>query len=149
MVFLPQGYAVAFSGIKLPQAVYVLILNIRLLDSVRVQLVLPVCDHHFCLGCRQINTNIQTHTCTHVHTQHTHASVPGSVCLLTICKYFTDSLDVYNILSTNSKSLISKLNVVDGDAIETVFKCYVHDFVLYFFKSSEESDITKVKYELQ
>ena len=118
---------------------YILILNIRLLDSVRVQLVLPVCDHHFCLGCKHININIQTHT---------HASMPGSVCLLTIHKYFTDSLDVYNILSTNSKSLISKLNVVGGDAIETVFKCYVHDFVLYFFKSSEESDTTKVKYEL-
>ena len=76
--------------------------------------------------------------------------MPGLVCLLTIHKYFTDhsSLDVYNILSTNSKSLINKLKVVSEDAIEAVFKCYVHDFVLYFFKSSEESDSTKVKYEL-
>ena len=74
--------------------------------------------------------------------------MPGSVCLLTINLYFTDSLDVYNILSTNSKSLINKLKVVGGDAIETVFKCYMHDFVLYFFKSSEETDSTKVKYEL-
>ena len=60
---------------------------------------------------------------------------------------FTDSLDVYNVLSTSSKSLISKLKmVVSDDNVKAVFKYYIHDFVLYFCKSSEESDNAKVKY---
>ena len=59
---------------------------------------------------------------------------------------FTDSSDVYNVLSTSSKSLVSKLQLVSGDNVEAVFKYYFHDFVLYFCKSSEDSDNVKVNY---
>ena len=46
---------------------------------------------------------------------------------------------------TNSKSVISKFNVVGSDHVEAVFKYYIHDFVLFFCDSSEESDRAKVK----
>ena len=62
------------------------------------------------------------------------------------CYCFIENFDIYNILSTSSKSVISKFNVISSDDVEAVFKCYIHDFVLFFCDSSEESDIAKVNY---
>ena len=52
------------------------------------------------------------------------------------------SFDVYNIFKSNS--IANKLTVVIGDDIEEVFKCYVHDFVMYSSGSSEYNQDTKV-----
>lgn len=57
---------------------------------------------------------------------------------------FTDTLDVYSILSASTKSVISKLSVVSNDDVEVAFKCYVHDFTLFVCDSSEKSDDTEV-----
>ncbi|XP_065899490.1 E3 ubiquitin-protein ligase rnf213-alpha-like isoform X3 [Dysidea avara] len=52
------------------------------------------------------------------------------------------SLDVYNILK--SKSIAEKLMIVGNDHIQEIFKCYVHDFVLFTCGLAQENDHTKL-----
>ena len=55
---------------------------------------------------------------------------------------YTESLDVCNIVK--SDLIAEKLLKIKTDDIEEVFKCYIHDYVLYSCGSSEENDDTKV-----
>ena len=55
------------------------------------------------------------------------------------------SFEVYNIFK--SKSIATKLTAINDNNIEEVFKCYLHDFVMYC-GSSESSENTKVSYEV-
>ena len=68
------------------------------------------------------------------------------ILLLHLLHYYlhvdSKSFDLYNIFK--SKSIATKLAVVTGDDIEEVFKCYVHDFVMYSCGSSEYTEDTKV-----
>ena len=68
-----------------------------------------------------------------------------NTCLSIVYVCFIGSLDVHKFLSTSSKSAISKFNVISSGDVEAVFKCYIHDFVLFFCDSSEQTDNTKVK----
>ena len=61
-----------------------------------------------------------------------------------VCYIYTDSksFDVYNIFK--SKSIATKLALVDSNDIESSFQCYVHDFVMYSCGSSKYDEDTKV-----
>ena len=63
-----------------------------------------------------------------------------------IIQFYIDakSFDVYNIFKSNS--IANKLALVTGKDTEEVFKCYVHDFVMYSSGSSEYNEDTKVIY---
>lgn len=56
---------------------------------------------------------------------------------------YAGGLDVYKIVE--SYLIAEKLLKVNSDDIEEVFRCYIHDFVLYSCGSSEENDDTKVR----
>jgi len=55
---------------------------------------------------------------------------------------YIESLDVYNILK--SKPIAEKLMIVGNNDIKAIFKCYIHDFVLFTCGISQENDNTKV-----
>ena len=50
---------------------------------------------------------------------------------------------MYNII-VKSDLIAKKLLKIDSNDIEDVFKCYIHDFVLFSCGSCEENDDTKV-----
>ena len=64
------------------------------------------------------------------------------MCVCYITYIGSKSYDVYSIFK--SKSIASKLTLVDSNDIENVFQCYVHDFVMYSCGSSEYNEDIKV-----
>ena len=64
------------------------------------------------------------------------------MCVCYITYIGSKSYDVYSIFK--SKSIASKLTLVDSNDIENVFLCYVHDFVMYSCGSSEYNEDIKV-----
>ena len=55
---------------------------------------------------------------------------------------YSIGLDVYSVCK--SSSIANKLTVVTGNDTEEVFKCYVHDFVMYSCGSSKYDENAKV-----